>query len=88
MKPYSYYALFISTLLVRDQAYVGDGVRGAESDIVYYLTEPFFPEAVQSLHVDKINYTTLNFTWTPPSGKSSFKIDTTDLNTLFIYAYI
>ena len=69
MKPYSYYALFISTLLVRDKEYVGDGgIRGAESDIDYFLTQPDFPAPVQDLEVDKINYTTLNFTWKPPSG--------------------
>ncbi len=65
LNPYSYYALFISTLLLKE--YTGsEGVQGAESDIIYFQTLEDIPEPPTSVRVQKTNYSSFNITWSPP----------------------
>ncbi len=65
VKPYSYYAYFISTLLLKEYA-GSQGVQGAESDIKYFHTPEDIPEPPVSVRVAKTSYSSLNITWEPP----------------------
>ncbi len=67
VEPYTYYALYVSTLLMR--RYLGeDGIRGAESDMIYFLTHETFPGPPRNIIVEKTNYSSLNITWSPPAS--------------------
>jgi hypothetical protein len=45
-----------------------DGIRGAESDMIYILTEESFPDPPQSLLIEKTNFSSLNISWVPPEA--------------------
>lgn len=65
VKPYTHYAMFISTLLLKE--YAGSkGIEGAESDIVYFKTPEDIPEPPAAVVVQELNYSTVNITWEPP----------------------
>ena len=63
--PYSYYAIFISTLLVKEYA-GSEGVEGAESDIIYFHTPEDIPKPPTEVRVRKTSYSSFNLTWEPP----------------------
>ena len=43
-------------------------VHGAESDMVYYLTDEDYPDPPQSIEVEKTNYSSLSVSWLPPKS--------------------
>ena len=45
-----------------------DRVHGAESDIVYHLTDEDYPDPPQSIEVEKTNYSSLSISWLPPKS--------------------
>lgn len=66
VEPFTYYAFFISTLLLKE--YSGSqGVEGAESDIHYFQTPEDIPGLPESVNVIKINHSSINVTWSPPT---------------------
>ena len=66
IKPFSYYAIFVTTLIVRQGIQGGQDIKSAASEIVYFQTPPSHPEAPEDLQVNSVNYSTVNITWTEP----------------------
>lgn len=89
VKPYTYYAIFITTLLLKE--YEGTkGINGAQSDMLYILSDEDYPEEPRSIEFAKSNYSTLNITWLPPISPNGIidhyelvlELKETDLNKL------
>jgi hypothetical protein len=75
IKPFSHYAIFVTTLIVRQGIQGGQDIKSAASEIVYFQTPPSHPEAPEDLQVNSVNYSTVNITWTEPkrpNGRSKF----------------
>lgn len=66
-KPYTHYAAFVTTLITRDIK-GGENIEGAQSDIVYAVTPEDTPTVPRSIQVERVNYSTVNITWLPPSS--------------------
>eukprot|EP00095_Tigriopus_kingsejongensis_P008291 maker-scaffold892_size84543-snap-gene-0.16 protein:Tk08291 transcript:maker-scaffold892_size84543-snap-gene-0.16-mRNA-1 annotation:"insulin receptor-like isoform x2" len=65
VKPYTYYSIFITTLLLKE--YEGTkGIQGAQSEMLYVLSNEGFPEVPRDIHFIKVNHTSLNISWVPP----------------------
>jgi hypothetical protein len=77
VRPYTYYAIFVTTLIVKEVA-GSAGIDGAQSDIVYVLSPEDFPSVPFDLKFIKFNYSTINLTWSPPESPNG-KIDHYDL---------
>lgn len=67
VRPYTYYAIFVTTLIVKEVA-GSSGIGGAQSDIVYVLSPEDFPSVPRDLRFNKFNYSTINLTWSPPDS--------------------
>eukprot|EP00094_Tigriopus_californicus_P010060 TCALIF_09701-PA protein Name:"Similar to INSR Insulin receptor (Homo sapiens)" AED:0.09 eAED:0.20 QI:0/0.77/0.8/1/1/1/10/426/1712 len=89
VKPYTYYAIFVTTLLLKE--YDGtQGINGAQSDMVYVLSDEGYPDPPRSIEFVKSNYSTLNITWHPPAAPNGIidhyelvlELKETDLNKL------
>jgi hypothetical protein len=77
VRPYTYYAIFVTTLIVKEVA-GSSGIDGAQSDIVYILSPEDYPSSPLDLDLNKFNYSTINLTWSPPQAPNGV-IDHYDL---------
>ena len=68
IKPFSYYAIFVTTLIIRQGIEGSADIKSAASDIRYFQTPPGRPEAPEDLQVTPVNYSTVNITWTEPKA--------------------
>ncbi len=67
VRPYTYYAIFVTTLIVREVT-GSSGIDGAQSDIFYVLSPEDYPSPPHGLTFNKFNYSTINLTWSPPES--------------------
>ena len=67
VRPYTYYAIFVTTLIVKEVA-GSSGIDGAQSDIVYVLSPEDYPSPPLDLDLTKLNYSSINLTWSPPQA--------------------
>ena len=67
VRPYTYYAIFVTTLIVKEVA-GSAGIDGAQSDIVYVLSPEDFPSMPHELKFSKFNYSAINATWSAPEA--------------------
>lgn len=69
IKPYSYYAVFVTTLLIRSNIdEKAKDIKSAASEIVYFQTPEANPDPVQDIKVNSVNFSTVNISWTEPSS--------------------
>ena len=67
IKPFSYYAVFVTTLIIRDKAYSSENIQNAASKIEYYQTPEGKPDTPEDINVKSIDYSKVNITWTAPA---------------------
>ena len=67
IKPFSYYAVFVTTLIIRDKAYKSENIQNAASKIEYYQTPEGKPDTPEDINVKLIDYSKVNITWTAPA---------------------
>lgn len=65
VEPYTYYGLFVTTMLVREYM-VNQNVSGAESEIIYIQAPVYYPSKPEAVSIVSINHTTFNIMWEPP----------------------
>ena len=66
IKPYSYYAIFVTTLIIREGIEGGEDIKSAASEIVYFHTPEATPDPPQNIVVKDLSYSKVNITWQPP----------------------
>jgi len=67
VRPYTYYAIFVTTLIVKEVA-GSSGIEGAQSDIVYVLSPEDFPSVPHDLKFNKYNFSTISLAWSTPEA--------------------
>ena len=68
IKPYSYYAIFVTTLIIREGIKGGEDIKSAASEIVYFHTPEDTPDPPQNIKVKDLTYSKVNITWQPPEN--------------------
>ena len=63
-KPYTYYAVFVTTMILKEHNMKDIG--GAESEIVYVLTPESDPSYPINIGLKQLNFSSINITWSPP----------------------
>ena len=66
VKPFTHYGIFVSTYIIKDGIDASSGIEGAESDLVYVLTPEDYPDPPRDIVIDKLKYSSVNISWTPP----------------------
>lgn len=66
IKPFSHYAVFVSTLIIRDNIYGSEDIQNAASEIQYFATPEGYPNPPQNIGTATINSSAVNITWQPP----------------------
>ncbi len=77
VSPFTHYAVFVSTLIIKEGIAASSGVEGAESDIVYVLTPEDFPDSPRDVSVSHLNYSSVNITWIPPLNPNGKTVNDT-----------
>ena len=68
IKPYSYYAIFVTTLIIREGIAGGEDIKSAASKIHYFHTPEDTPDPPQDVKVISETYSKVNITWQPPQN--------------------
>lgn len=96
IKPYTYYAVFVTTLIIREGVQGGESIEGAQSEVVYVLTPEDIPSKPEDILVTPISYSSVNISWTAPLDPNGIidhylievelqKVDTTRLLDVKLY---
>ncbi|CAB4063694.1 INSR [Lepeophtheirus salmonis] len=65
LQPYTYYALYVATLMIRDIAN-RHNIQGAQSDILYIQTLESKPSKLGKYEIEKLSYSSVKIIWEPP----------------------
>ena len=66
IKPFSYYAIFVSTLIIRDTNYQSEDIQSAASEIKYYQTPEGYPDPPENVVIKPVSSSSVNISWQAP----------------------